>query len=114
MKNKHTPGPWTYKLKELSDGVNDDGQYINVHTYKDYYSISAGVGYWDKQNTLSGFELTGYLCEGNAKMLASAPSMFEAIQKALERCRDTKEPNTDVLLDDIEFILNEAIEKATS
>lgn len=77
---KATPGPWKYSLQTLSDGVDNDLNYINPRTIKDYYCVVAGQGFWQPEDNSKGFNLTGYMSEENARLIAAAPELLEALQ----------------------------------
>lgn len=63
----HTPGPWMQFAPEI------DGQ-----VYQDYRTIRGGMGLRGM-----GFELTGFVSEADARLIAAAPEMLAAIQGAL-------------------------------
>ena len=51
-------------------------------------------------------------CHANARLIAAAPELFETLQNIIERCNDSKEPDADVIIEDVLFIAKEAIAKA--
>lgn len=79
-KVRHTPAPWRFSLQQLSDGVRDNGEYINPRTIPDYFEIKSGIGYWTPDDNSVGFSLTGYMSEANARLIASAPLLLEALE----------------------------------
>jgi hypothetical protein len=58
MSGKHTPGPWTYEVHELSSGFS-------------------GIVY-DAQGYCVG---TDHLTEADARLIAAAPEMLEALRQ---------------------------------
>jgi hypothetical protein len=69
MKNfKGTPGPWKHDTDfELYE--------------KDFYSkIDGGIGYLDDKNPNTGFSITGCISDSNAKLIATAPELLEALE----------------------------------
>jgi hypothetical protein len=71
MEKKYTPGPWKQELKQF----HKDGEIYHEH---DYYEISSGLGF-QKDEDGSGFGITGYMNEANAKLIAAAPEILEAL-----------------------------------
>lgn len=66
-----TPGPWKEGIKIVQGHPIDH----------DYRFIDAGLGFYSKENT--GFGITGYISEADAKILAAAPELLEACEDAL-------------------------------
>ena len=64
----YVPGPYFYERDK--DGV-DDVWHIRTQTGKQYI---ADIHYWDEPNTDEAAQT-----EANAKLLAAAPDMFEAL-----------------------------------
>lgn len=65
-KAKFTPGPWR--------GFNPNVDGIIQH---DYWAIEAGGGY-----LTNGFGLRGYIEPEDARLIAAAPDLYEALQEA--------------------------------
>ncbi len=59
----HTPGPWREHAPRIDDQVD-----------REYRSILGGSGLRG-----SGFELTGFISEADAKLIAAAPDMLTAL-----------------------------------
>lgn len=73
MKTTHTPGPWAT--------IDGDGEYI-IKTI-----APAGRNGYTIADVFSHFEATNPEAEANARLIASAPELLEALQecvKALE------------------------------
>jgi len=68
--SNHTPGPWTQHAVDLNDGI--DGN---------YRAIVSGRGLF---NSREGFELNGFIREPDAKLIAAAPDLLEALQQCLQ------------------------------
>jgi hypothetical protein len=64
----HTPGPWRQFAPEI------DGQVC-----QDYRTIRGGMGLRGE-----GFELTGFVSEADARLIAAAPELLEACRLVLE------------------------------
>jgi hypothetical protein len=77
-KVKHTPGPWEFGLKVLTKGIKK----IVEYTHSGYYEIKAGVGYYNavKPEEAAGFSITGYMSEADARLIAAAPDLLEALK----------------------------------
>ena len=71
---KFTPGPWEAKNEEIS-GVIDPI----------YFTITAGKGYCVHSEQNAGFALRGYMNKANADLIASAPELYEALEKSVEQ-----------------------------
>lgn len=74
----HTPGPW----KEFAPAIeNDNSGPIVDETYR---SIQAGKnGYFDEKKPDDGFCLTGFITPDNARLIAAAAEMLEALEDIL-------------------------------
>lgn len=77
---KHTPGPWKVDY--------------NFHLTSDtYYKIIAGDGCLGPG--VKGFSLTGVMCNADAKLIAAAPELLEALQKVYKDAKRDYEHSTD-------------------
>lgn len=63
-----TPGPWTVKFHPFNDGTP-------------YFRISAGVPYTNHEDM--GFSLAAIMREPDARLIAAAPEMYEALELLL-------------------------------
>lgn len=71
MSTKHTPGPWVVKPVENEQGGFDiDSEYG--------YHIAETIGGLDYEE------------EANARLIAAAPDLLEALRELLEACKDAK------------------------
>lgn len=77
MKNefKGTPGPWDVTTWS-------DPSFRNVAS-ADYHQITAGDGYADVIKNKFGFEISGYMSYYDAKLIAAAPELLEALQSVI-------------------------------
>lgn len=67
---QHTPGPW--HAHEPASVAEPD------HTY---WHIYAGCGFYDdSEGARLGFNLSGYIREADAKLVAAAPELLEALK----------------------------------
>jgi hypothetical protein len=71
VKAGHTPGPWRY----LPDGPSCLRTEIRKPNYR---TIEAGHGFFGDGG--HGFELTGYLSEADAMLVAAAPELLAALE----------------------------------
>jgi hypothetical protein len=90
MKTKHTPGPWMYDVNQSNGALflihnGPDAICSDVSDWSDYYDADRA--------------------ESNAKLIASAPELLEALTKIAERTHTQS---------NIHKIAKEAIKKATS
>jgi len=71
MSAQHTPGPWVAYEWECSPRFNEDGnRYWGIKPEKFHY----GAAYLDA---------SGWMSEANARLIAEAPAMLEALVDAL-------------------------------
>lgn len=80
-KTEHTPGPWKHDT--------------TFHLYeKDRYnSVIAGNGFEDGDNNYHGFTLNGIMTDADAKLIAAAPELLEALEElynAIDSCVDLR------------------------
>src|SRR5207302_4693968 len=75
-KASHTPGPW----KEYAPAIWNDAHTEEV-VDENYRYIEAGKAF--SQDGTGGFHLTGFIRREDARLIAAAPDMLEA----LEECR---------------------------
>jgi hypothetical protein len=66
---KYTQGPWSIKADPYENGMP-------------YYRISAGDGYWDYDKK-NGFNLSGIMSDGDARLIAAAPDLLRHAQSLL-------------------------------
>lgn len=66
----HTPGPW----RQFAQNIEDEND-------PDYRSISAGSGLFLHR---TGFEITGFISEADARLIAAAPELLEACRLVLD------------------------------
>ena len=76
--SNHTPGPW----KIMSE---DEIMFGN------YRGVIAGKGYLDKQ-TNTGFNVTAWMSESDARLISCAPELLEALKDAIETAEFEKHP----------------------
>jgi hypothetical protein len=78
----HTPGPW--RLDDRS----------NAHVLGDtYHVIEAGQGHHDPDNGFTGFRVTAFISQADARLIHAAPDMAEALQKAALCLDDMEKAN---------------------
>lgn len=80
---KHTPGPW------LLDAV--DTHHVTDPGIDGYHAITAGAGFFSPESKERGFHLTSYMSLADAKLMAAAPDLLEALlcaYKALDAIGD--------------------------
>ena len=82
MKTQHTPGPWTIHADTdgwplvMSGGVAG--------------RIVANVNPQSCPDESSAPEFVEMPCEANARLIAAAPELLEALQSVLENCLDSE------------------------
>lgn len=76
METKFTPGPWSCEIPDIGDPLAEDER---------------GNNYWEIAPIHQRFEnneyicVTGWMSEANAHLIAAAPELLEALQKAVNR-----------------------------
>ena len=104
-KAKHTPAPWY-----ASEDVGEDGE-------RGYWHINSGVGFHvSTQDYQKGFHLAGWIGEANARLIAAAPELLEALKNFLNgidtHMVDISSPADELLADALRK-MRAAIAKAT-
>lgn len=74
--SQHTPGPWRIEFPEIS------GRCPTLHDGTPYIEISGGCGYPGGADP--GFQTTAYLSEADARLIAAAPELLEALNGMLD------------------------------
>lgn len=69
---RHTPAPWTLDREGLS-GLFEPG----------YHYITAGKGFPEDKANGPGFELSGCMSLADARLIATAPEMFQEIGRMI-------------------------------
>lgn len=67
--NKHTPGPWVM-----------DGKHYRGKLDRHYHAITAGCGFHVTDDD-EGFEITGCISTADARLIAAAPDLLEALER---------------------------------
>lgn len=85
-------------------------QYAKVirgeRTDENYREIKAGKGFFDEKNPDGNFMITGYISPSDAKLMAAAPDLLEALQLINE--------SGIMISDEITAKMISAIKKATA
>jgi hypothetical protein len=68
MNAKHTPGPWRI----------DEDEYGHRLFCDEYHGVCAGKGFFPE-----GFRITGYMSHADARLIAAAPELLEALRLML-------------------------------
>ena len=76
----YTPGPWT-EIAMPTLAKDDDGSHTKFKIDENYRIIYAGGGY-----LAAGFGLTGLVKPADARLLAAAPDLYEALKEAVQFC----------------------------
>jgi hypothetical protein len=79
MKSQHTPGPWTLQHLEDNHGGYPDWSIFCIRSPKN--NLLAEVGLVDR------FE--SERIPANARLIAAAPELLEALQRLVNQIRDT-------------------------
>jgi hypothetical protein len=69
--SKHTKGPWVV-----------DGKHYRGTLDEHYHAITAGCGYHLNDED-DGFEIAGCISTANARLIAAAPELLEALEMAV-------------------------------
>lgn len=82
----HTPGPWRERAPNI------DGE-VDEH----YREITAGVGHFPDERGESGFKLTSFISPADARLIAAAPDLLEALKDAANELWSVPAASTMVL-----------------
>jgi hypothetical protein len=74
MSGKYTPGPWKQYAPEIGGEVDQDYRTIQDEGCEPFRD--------------GGMYLTGFVTEANARLIAAAPDLLEACERAVDACRD--------------------------
>ena len=77
----HTPGPWKEYAPAIACEKNSPFKMID----ENYRYISAGRRF-DGRGTHEGFTLTGFISPEDARLIAAAPELLEALILAAKCC----------------------------
>jgi hypothetical protein len=77
---EHTPGPWVLNTEWLGDDLPN---HIPVSSKKGQHLALAQVVWSMEDDTNSG--VNSPTCEANARLIAAAPELLEALKTLLER-----------------------------
>jgi hypothetical protein len=86
MKNKHTKGPWKYE-KATPSPNNHPKDRFEILTYTpDCYDNNYGVNTGGRYRSIGSVRVWANIAqaEANARLIAAAPDLVEAIQYALD------------------------------
>lgn len=70
MDNKHTPGPWAYSVREISDAINAGGPWAE---YSVHVRGNSNSGVCTYEAYLGGED------EANVRLIAAAPDMHNEL-----------------------------------
>jgi hypothetical protein len=92
MRTKHTPGPW----KACKDHEDFNGPYFDIEPEDlDYYQNKPYVRICSKDgNVTTNHDLFEFQ-EANAKLIAAAPELFEALELCIKTWRNPNYSNED-------------------
>lgn len=100
MTAQFTPGPWLM----LADPYEDGTPYFRIAARP---SKDASDSYYDDE-TCHGFRASAIMSEANARLIAAAPEMYEALCEVIEFLRDPDIPFPPALHDKITNALHKA------
>ena len=104
MSSQHTPGPWRLDDPIHGDVISDD-----------YHMIDGGSGFLSERRP--GFGVTGHMTIHDARLMAAAPELLEALQALLDATFEDGDDNvrdiSDCLDDRLIGHARAAIAKAT-
>lgn len=114
-KSQHTPGPWeSHKMKTLKDG----GSIYNPEDLEETY-LEDGTPYMEivtHHYPKSGFNITGYMSEADARLMAAAPDLLYALKLSKDHLEfikhNTYERDVAIIEKRVYDVTNDAINKA--
>jgi len=106
MNTKHTPGPWIYKFNKTREKYKIDG--LRWEGFARVYAHT--------RDTITGKITDQEEGEANARLIAAAPELLEALRKTKDGILAMPSSENDHInnwLDNLVCIINAAIKKAT-
>lgn len=107
MKTKHTPGPWLVEHDKEFDEVT---VYAEIEEYEYNMTICEVSSYITKDGAPVGLMDTEQIAD-NARLIAAAPEMYEALRDIVEQAEKTMLPIPADLADSIRVFGKAALEK---
>lgn len=88
MKKQFTPGPWQSREDQVydSNGFSVASATSTYGIHKDWDKMGIGVSHWSDKPGITCIDRTEEDANSNAKLIAAAPDMYEALQKLVEVC----------------------------
>ena len=88
MKKQFLSGPWEAREDQVydSNGFSIASATCTYGIHKDWEMMGVGVSHWSDKPGITCIGRTEEEANSNAKLIAAAPDMYEALQKLVEVC----------------------------